>query len=510
MLIVIPIGHDRQVVNRLPLVTFTLIALNLAFFLATLAVNTRQEARLETALKSLMDYIEQHPDVTLSSEAEDRLARLPFGEEIIEQVREMLHKRRANYNQAMIHRPSVFDEQPEMDRLAKNFVEAYDGFWLFKYGFVPRYHKSSLFNYLSCMFLHGGWMHLIGNMLFLYLAGMAIEDLWGRGLYTGFYLLSGLAATVAHFAFNMNSTIPTIGASGAIAGLMGAFMVRHFKARVKLAYLYWFFFRFKAGTTEIPAYVVLPFWLAEQLFYATIYQALGVNGGVAFWAHIGGFAFGAAIAAGLYHGRIEEKYIAPKLEAKLTFGANRTVTEALEALDKDQSAVALRKLTQRAQLAPDDTDALAALTTTYAKLGQRKEEIETYFNLIRGHLKKNDREAALNAYGSLLDTYPEGEEQRPLPAREWMVLCDYLGELGMHKESVGEYEKLVRAYPNEVFAAKALICAAEICMTQLNDHQRAKELFKRAAEIAPAAPAWRTRIAAGLTQIEAAESSARF
>jgi membrane associated rhomboid family serine protease len=397
-----------------------------------------------------------------------------------------------------------------MDRLSAAFVSAYDDYWVFKYGFVPRYHKASLFHYLSCIFLHGGWMHLIGNMLFLFLAGMAIEDLWGRGVYTVFYLLSGVAATVAHFAFQPQSTIPVIGASGAIAGLMGAFMVRHFRAKVRLAYVYLFFLRFRAGTFEIPAYVVLPFWLAQQLFYALLYQSLGANSGVAFWAHIGGFAFGAAIAAALYHGRIEERIIAPTLEAKLSFGTSRTVTEALAHLEKGEAAVALRKLTQRLQAHPEDTDALLALARTYAQTGRRQEEFAAYDRLIRAHLKKNDREAALEAYGSLLDTYTEGEAQHPIPGREWMMLCEYLNEQGMCVEAVGEYEKLARAYANEPFAAKALICAAEICLAQLHDRGRARELFQSAAALAPATPAWRARISSGLAQLEAPQSASSF
>jgi len=507
MFIVIPIGHDRQVVQRQPIITFTLIGLNVLFFLITAAVGTRQEARLETSFEVLMQYAQTHPAVTLSSEAEDRLARLPFSPESIEDVREALHRRRANYGATTRYYPTTLDEQPEMDRLSAAFVAAYDGFWLYKYGFVPRYHKSSLFNYLSCIFLHGGWMHLIGNMLFLFLAGVAIEDLWGRGLYTAFYLLSGIAATLAHAAFSPQSAIPTIGASGAIAGLMGAFMVRHFRARVKLAYLYWFLFRFKAGTFQVPAYVVLPFWLLQQLFYATLYQSLKVHGGVAFWAHIGGFAFGAAVAAAIYHGRIEERFIAPQLEAKVTFGTSRTVTEALAHLEKGEAAVALRKLSQRLQTQPDDTDALLALTRTYAQLGQRNEEVSAFHRLIRAHLKTNDRETALEAYGSLLDSYAEGEPQHPLPGREWMILCEYLNEQGMRAEAVGEFEKLARAYATEVFAAKALICAAEICLAQLNDRNRALDLFKRAAASAPNVPAWRTRIANGLAQLEAPHSA---
>ena len=124
-----------------------------------------------------------------------------------------------------------------------------------------------------------------------------------------------------------------------------------------------------------------------------------------------------------------------------------------------------------------------------------------FFQVIRFQLKVGNRDAALNAYGAMLDSYGEGETPDPLPAREWMMLCDYLKELKMPAEAAGEYEKLATFYPDQQFTARALICAAELRL-QTEDRDRARELFQRAADLAPSAPNWQARIIAGQAQLE--------
>src|SRR5581483_8947603 len=264
------------------------------------------------------------------------------------------------------------------------------------------------------------------------------------------------------------------------------------------------------GTREIPAYVVLPFWLAQQLLFGTLTSALGVQGGVAFWAHIGGFAFGAVVAVIVYHCGIEQKLIAPRLENKISFGASRAVNEAFEKLDQKDAAAALSLLAAHLREQPGDPKALFALARAYSQTGQRREEIAAYVSLIRAHLKANDRESALEAYSSLLDTYPEGEQPQPLPAREWMALCDYMKGMNWPNDTANEYEKLAAAYPAEPFTARALICAAEIRLTDLQEHDKARELFQRAAALSPAAPALRSRIEKGLAEVGAPQAAAGF
>jgi hypothetical protein len=165
------------------------------------------------------------------------------------------------------------------------------------YGMVPlRYsnpelaaHFTSFQQYLpflTSMFLHGGFLHIIMNMWFLYIFGDNIEDRLGHIRYLVFYLFCGVAAGLVHLFSNWNSNIPTIGASGAISGVMGAYLLLYPRSKILTLIPIFFFFQF----VEIPAFIFLVFWLFLQLFSAS-FTPTNV-GGVAFWAHIGGFVAG--------------------------------------------------------------------------------------------------------------------------------------------------------------------------------------------------------------------------
>ena len=145
---------------------------------------------------------------------------------------------------------------------------------------------------LTAMFMHGGWMHIIGNMVFLHAFGPEVEDAMGRISYLGFYLLSGLVASLAQIAAMPHSTVPNLGASGAIAGVMGAFLITYPRDRIKILVFFWWFIR----VTVIPAAVLIGLWFLIQLFSQIGAVASTQSGGVAYMAHVGGFIFGAATA----------------------------------------------------------------------------------------------------------------------------------------------------------------------------------------------------------------------
>ena len=140
---------------------------------------------------------------------------------------------------------------------------------------------------LTSMFMHGGWMHLIGNMWFLWVFGNNIEDSTGHVRYVIFYLLCGVLASVAHIMFSPDSTIPTVGASGAISGIMGAYMVLYPKVRVHTLIFLVIYIR----VIPLSALTVLGLWFGLQLFSGVV-QSGAEGGGVAFWAHVGGFIAG--------------------------------------------------------------------------------------------------------------------------------------------------------------------------------------------------------------------------
>ena len=187
----------------------------------------------------------------------------------------------------------IFLYQFSLDAFSLNHMIA-------SYGLVPaRLRPESL---VTSMFLHGGWMHLIGNMWFLWIYGDNVEDALGHAKYLLFYLLCGVAAGLVHMAFNPLSRVPTVGASGAIAGVMGAYVVKFPRSRIVTLVPVFFIF-----TMEIPASVILVYWFAVQ-FFSGIGQ-IGYShlsqGGVAWFAHVGGFLAGVLL---VYVLRTRERY----------------------------------------------------------------------------------------------------------------------------------------------------------------------------------------------------------
>lgn len=160
------------------------------------------------------------------------------------------------------------------------------------YGSIPAeiLHGEDWETLFTSMFLHGGWMHLIGNMLFLWVFADNIEATIGNFPFLFFYLAGGLAAALAHIAFNTESTVPAIGASGAISAVLGAYLVMFPKSRIKVMVL--IFFR----SFYMAAIFFLGLWIVQQLIsgVGSLGAAAG-SSGVAWWAHIGGFAFGIII-----------------------------------------------------------------------------------------------------------------------------------------------------------------------------------------------------------------------
>jgi membrane associated rhomboid family serine protease len=187
--------------------------------------------------------------------------------------------------------------------------------FLFHYGVVPAvvfaWPQTDLplsvvtVPFFTSMFLHGGWLHLIGNMWYLWIFGDNVEDRLGHFTFLIFYLLCGLGAGIVHTILNYNTRVPSIGASGAIAGVLGAYVMSYPNARV-LTLIPIFIF---VQIIEIPALIVLGFWFIMQFFYgaAALASATANTGGVAWWAHVGGFLIG-MILVGLFPRKDRYRY----------------------------------------------------------------------------------------------------------------------------------------------------------------------------------------------------------
>jgi membrane associated rhomboid family serine protease len=162
-------------------------------------------------------------------------------------------------------------------------------------GFVPLF---------TSMFLHGGWLHIIGNMWFLWLFGPNVEDRLGHIPYLGFYLVCGLGAGIAQTVFSLGSTIPGLGASGAIAGVLGAYVVFFPSSRILtlVTLFFWWFF------ARLPAVLFIGLWFAVQFFSGLSSLGSAQMGGVAWWAHVGGFLLGMLLVSGMRRNQPEIYY----------------------------------------------------------------------------------------------------------------------------------------------------------------------------------------------------------
>ena len=177
----------------------------------------------------------------------------------------------------------VFFYELQLDDYSLNFFIAH-------WGLTATFRGFHLGNVLTSMFIHGGWMHIIGNMMFLWCFGRSLEDAMGSGKFLVFYLLCGVAAAFTQAFLTWGSRAPMVGASGAIAGVMGAYLIKFPRARIHtLVFLFIF-----VTTTDIPAAFILIYWFITQLFseYGSITQTHISGGGVAYAAHIGGFITG--------------------------------------------------------------------------------------------------------------------------------------------------------------------------------------------------------------------------
>ncbi len=174
---------------------------------------------------------------------------------------------------------------PNQDALVYQFA-------LIPANFTANLNPGNITDIFTSMFMHAGLMHLGGNMLYLWIFGDNVEDSMGAGKYLMFYLVGGLVASLTHIFFNPGSQIPTVGASGAIAAVLGAYLVLYPQSKVLTIIPLGFFIRM----TAIPAIFVLGFWFVLQLFNGVLSLGAQDVGGVAFWAHIGGFVSGVVLA----------------------------------------------------------------------------------------------------------------------------------------------------------------------------------------------------------------------
>jgi membrane associated rhomboid family serine protease len=471
----IPIAHEDLRGRRWPYVSIVLILLNTLIFVATHGRMEREQDQTAEVRLHILILSARFPDAEISGDAREMV-------DVFKRDHPAIYERLANSNreladpweaQLLVRDWSPADINAEMASLCTQFDQNRRDSIAWNYAFHP-YHPTAV-SYITAGFLHVGWLHLIFNMWFLWLAGTVLEDAWGRLVYPIFYLLSGALALVVHAAVFPGSLVPVLGASGAIAGLMGGFLARFPKTRIKLLWFWGLPFWFRPVKFFVPAYILLPIWLGIQLVWGAV---SGSSGGVAYWAHIGGFAFGVAGAFLLRSTGIEQA-MDQAIEAKVTWEADPHIVHATEFLEQGQFDASIAELQQMLKEAPDSIEGYELLLKAQDKKQDFAAQKQTVAALCRLNVTSGDLPAAMNYYELYLNL---GGDK--LPRGVWLELCRYLESQQNWERAASEYERFAEKNTKERASVPALVSAARICLTRLNRIPDALRLY-RAAQASP-------------------------
>jgi membrane associated rhomboid family serine protease len=400
---ILPLSHEDSATRRLPWVTFSIMAL---CFLVLLFSDTSPPEVEGDPMGDAVAYWHELAYLTPDPKISDVvLSGVPPAErrQFLEALAELSEPLRPEDPQGLAAQQAELDRLSDL-ALGRTPPDPSTQSTFQRWGYTPAEPRAVTL--VTHAFVHGGWMHLIGNLFMLLLAGPAIEDRWGRLLYPAFYLVAGMFGAWLHGWFGGGEHMPLVGASGAIAGVMGAFLVRLWKTRIRFAYFFMLGFRPIYGTFEAAAWVMLPLWFANELFQAALWSSMDVASGVAYWAHVGGFAFGAAAAAGVRASRFEERFVDPNVEARIThYAANPVLEQAMEARERGDLAGALDSLEAEWKRKPDE-DLANALWDTALAFSKPERGAPALAGALRAALKRDDVPLALQHYASLLEHAP--------------------------------------------------------------------------------------------------------
>ncbi|HKH98266.1 MAG TPA: rhomboid family intramembrane serine protease [Candidatus Sulfotelmatobacter sp.] len=489
----IPIKHENMEARRWPLITLALIAINTVVFLFTTSAIENEAPELGQTKSHIILLAALHPELKMQPESQRLVDSFKQSQPDLWMHAQDPYRDVVNAYDAKIKMTADGAKlQQEMDLLNEQLVKLSATSMVEHYAFVPA--NPTAISYLTANFLHGGWLHLIGNMWFLWLAGFVLEDAWGRWLYSAFYLLAGAAALQFYAWSNPASLTPTLGASGAVAALMGAFLVRFPKMKIKMAWM--LFIRIR--TFQAPAWCLLPLWLLVEIFYGSL---SGSMGGVAHWAHVGGFLFGAVAAVAIQHSGLEHK-ANKAIEEKLEWSNDPELEQASNLMENGQTAEAIAVLNHYVTGKPASIDAWNMLRQVYTRQNDTKAYLEATVKTCLMHLKAHEVEAAFQDYAEYIDA---GGNR--MPAAVWLELCKGAEEKQEFDRALAEYEALAAAYPAERQALTAQLSAARVCLKRLGRPQDALALYQAAAASPIPHLDWEQHIQSGIKEAKNALSA---
>lgn len=362
-------------------------------------------------------------------------------------------------------------------------------------GFVPA--TPSFADAVSSMFVHAGLLHLLGNMLFFFATGPFLEDVFGRPLFLAVYLLSGFAAIAAHVWQNPGSLAPIVGASGAVAGIMGAFLVRLRKSRIRflcfpIIFIPWIRFRFL-----VPAFVFLPLWFLAQFLMAT---ALTEPGGIALWAHVGGFAFGAVAALFIVLLRIEQRWVHPSIESRVAWSQSSGLVEAMEARARGDVESARRLASETVRKDSSNVDAHRLAYDLELDGGDRAAVGREAARLLDLYVARGETELATQ-----LISEASSQGLDALPLRFHQRAASLLEKQGQDLWAARFYREIADHHAGSPGGLRALVRLAEISKKE-GDLPAAREALRRAREHPEYSGEWREIVERNLSALSGSRS----
>ncbi len=327
MFIIIPIEHEASWVRRLPIITIGIIAINFLVYSYVAVtgwdkpgIDIKSIQRLESAMASLPcaeipdswwnELQKKYPEKTPYIQV---LKRVFTQDELLREARSGVC---ANYTREVFQQHTAAAQKEIMKVLESIKTTVFDTL-----GFHPQNPK--LYEWITSLFVHAGFLHLFFNMLFFWIVGYALEDKWGRLLFTLVYFAGGIVATFAYLILTGQKHTVLVGVSGAVASLMGAFAVRFGRVKMHLYVVGFAIFRVFSFSFWARAWIILMIWFIREVWNFTMYK----NASVAFSAHIGGFIFGFVLALVFRMLQIEEKFINPRIEEKLVLEETHPVIQ---------------------------------------------------------------------------------------------------------------------------------------------------------------------------------------
>jgi membrane associated rhomboid family serine protease len=474
--------------RRWPVITIGLIALNVLIFLGTYWTMQGQSAEEGPVQKQILVLAATHPNLQMP---DDVAQWVSFIREKNPRLWQQLQlPNRLLRDTIGVEAGDDSARQEEMNGFVQQLHELQAASIVHRYAFYPAHPTAT--SYITANFLHAGFLHIIGNMWFLWLAGFILEDTWGRIIYPIFYLLVGVAALMVHAWTNSGSYVATIGASGAVAGLMGAFLTRFPNMKIEMIWILGIFrsYRFKAS-----AYWLLPAWVLMEILYGSVF---GSASGVAHWAHVGGFAFGAVVGLGIRKSGLEQ--VAEQgIQQKIEWVSHPLLAEANEQLEHGKLDEAVGNLNRLLAEKPDSVDAHRMLQQIYWRRSDMPACRAALQKLVELALKAKDTDEALQAYE---DFKAAGGEH--LPAAIWLDLCRLIEDQQDLQRAVCEYEALAAACSNEKQALLANMAAGRIYLKRLSEPQRALKFYQAAAASPIPHLDWEPTITSGTEQAQKA------